>query len=404
MMIRFLNFRRGRLVVLATAACTTILVHADEVVLDSGARLRGGVATNDETPRSQLAIESAYGKLVLPRDRVSRVINESPGEAEYRRRAPSVSDTVEAQMALAMWCRDNGVRDGMRRHLQRVLELAPDHAEARTLLGFQQVDGRWMTRDDVLAARGLVRWQGEYRTRQEVALLKHEECQEAEALAWRRQLASWRDDLVGRDGEAARIAEEAFENLTDPAVTTELLSLLAEEKNPAVRRLLIRATGRLGTPDCLSALVSVALGDIDDELRAEALDLLVADGRPGLTVPFVNALRSDDPRIINNAGHALGRLGSIAIVDPLIDALVTTHRRKVGNDSGGQSYSLNTASGTTSFGGGGPRIIKQQSRNARVLESLVSLTGENYLYDEEAWRRWLAGQQTQVAYDLRRDL
>lgn len=388
---------------LVVVLCAEGRVLGDQVVLESGVRIEGQLAPLEKATRSQLAIESPYGRIVLERDRVGRVINESPGEAEYRRRAPSVSDTVEAQLALAMWCRDNGVSKGMRRHLRRVLELDPEHAEARTLLGFQQVDGQWMTRDDVLAARGLVRWQGEYRTRQEVALLEYQEKQEALALEWRRQLAGWRKDLVGRDPEAARTAQTAFENLNDSLATTELLALLGDESDPAVRRLLIQTAGRIGTPECLSAMVSIALGEALGELRAEALDYLVADRRPGLTLPFVNALRADDPRIINHAGYALGRLGSRATIEPLIDALVTSHRRKVGNDSGGQSYSMNAASGTTSFGGGGPRIVERQERNARVLEALVSLTGENYLYDKAAWRRWLASQQTQVAFDLRRD-
>lgn len=394
---------RCLVVALALIACADDRARADQVVLDSGVKIDGGLAITKDTPRSQLVIESAYGQIVLPRDRVGRVVNESPGEAEYRRRAPSVSDTVEAQLALAMWCRDNGVSDGMRRHLRRVLELAPDHAEARTLLGFQQVDGQWLTRDDVLAARGLVRWQGEYRTRQEVALLEHQAKQEAQALEWRKQLARWRDDLTGRNPEAARTAEAAFESLREPSAASELLALLADERNLIVRRLLVRTVGQIGTPECLAALVSIALGEPDGELRAEALDYLVADSRPGLTVPFVNALRADDSRVINHAGYALSRLGSAATLEPLIDALVTTHRRKVGNDSGGQGYSLNAASGTTSFGGGGPQIVERQQRNARVLGALVSLTGENYLYDEDAWRRWLASQQTQVAFDLRRD-
>ncbi|TWT96757.1 hypothetical protein Pla108_25310 [Botrimarina colliarenosi] len=394
----------------AAALCLAVFTAAqpapaDQVELSTGGRLDAEVVPDAASNRSQLAIQSPYGRIVLDRDRVARSVSESPAEAEYRRRAPSVSDTVEAQFALANWCRDNGVADGLRRHLQRVLELDPDHAEARMLLGYQQVDGRWMTRDDVLAARGLVRWGGEYRTPQEVALLERIERQESEALAWRKQLADWRSGLESADRDTARAAEDAFDQLEDPMAMPELLKLLADEPVPAVRRRLVRAIGRIATPEGLAALASIVITARDPELRAEAVDQLAADGRPGLALPFVAALRADDPVVINNAGWALARLGSTATIEPLIDALVTVHRRQVGNVSGGDDYSMtfSPTQGSFGFGGGGPKIEQRTSRNTQVLETLVHLTGVNFLYDQDKWRAWLASRQVAERVNLRRD-
>jgi hypothetical protein len=270
-----------------TAACLATIAAAqsapaDQVELSNGSRLDAQVANEPAESRSHVALESEYGKLVLDRDRVPRVVTETPAEADYRRRSPSVSDTVEAQFALANWCRDNGVADGMRRHLGRVLELDPEHAEARMLLGYQQVDGRWMTRDDVLAARGLVRWKGEYRTPQEVALLEMEAKAEAAALAWRTQLAEWRKNLDGADRDAARSAEESLIALSDPAAVPELFKLLADEQAPAVRRLYMKSLGSLATPDSLGALAQHAICDNDPEVRAIAVEQLIATGRAGV--------------------------------------------------------------------------------------------------------------------------
>lgn len=393
------------------AVCAAVLAaglsaQADQVELSTGRPIDAGLASEGADSRSHLAIQSGYGPIVLDRDRVSRAVSESPAEVEYRRRAPSVSDTVEAQFALANWCRDNGVGDGMRRHLRRVLELDPDHAEARMLLGYQQIDGQWMTRDDVLAARGLVRWKGEYRTPQEVALLEHAERAEAEAIAWRKRLADWRADLDSPDRDAARTAEEAFESLDDPAATPELLKLLAEEPSPVTRRLFIRTLGRIGGMEGLATIARHAIGDPDPEVRAEAVDRLIADGRPGIAIPFVAALKADNPRIINSAAWALGRLESVSSIEPLIDALVTSHKRQVGNDSGGDTYSMTfgPTSGSFGFGGGGPKIEQRESRNPQVLETLVHLTGVNFQYDKEQWRAWLASRQVAQKIDLRRDL
>ena len=391
-------------VVAASCVLGGAAVWADSLELRDGGALHGVSLADPQPDRGQLALESSHGRIVLDRKLVERVRKETPAESEYRRRAPTVSDTVKAQFALAAWCRDNGVSEGMRRHLMRVLELAPDHAEARALLGYQQVDGQWMTRDEVLASRGLVRWGGGYRTKQEAALLERAEKIEAEQIAWRKRLAGWRSDLDRRDPETVRTASDALDNLVDPTAVPELLKLFADETNPAVRRKLIDIIARFGTPATLGALADVALVDPDPELRAMAREHLAADNRPGLTAPFVGALRSKENAIINNAGDALAALGSPASIDPLIDALVTTHRWIVGNDSGGERYSMNTRNGTTSFGGGGPQEISKEIPNPRVLAALVYLTGENFLYDKSQWRAWLASQQVEQVLDIRRDL
>lgn len=379
------------------------MASGDEVRLRSGARVEGRLVDSPVGDRSRLVLQTEYGSLALDRDRVRRIVEQSPAESEYDRRAPSVSDTTEAQFALAMWCRDNGHAEGMQRHLRRVLELQPDHEEARTLLGYQRVDGEWMTREDVLASRGLRRWQGDFLTVQEIELLQRTERVDDTLLEWRRRLADLRSDLDDRDPEVARQALETLESLADPAATAELISLLAEEEVPLVRRKLTAVIGRLGTRAGLVALADLALTDPDAEVRAIALEQLADDGRPGLTVPFVAALRSPNNATVNLAANALAALGSAAVLDPLIDTLVTTHRWKTGNDSGGDTYSVSPGAGTFGFGGGGPKVIEKQIQNARVLAALVHLTGVNFLYDQAKWKAWLASQQQEQAPPLRRD-
>lgn len=380
-----------------------VAAAGDEVLLESGGRLSGRLVESPPGASEQVLLETAYGRIALDRDRVHRLREQSPAEVEYARRSPSVSDTPEAQFALATWCRDNGHGEGMRRHLRRVLELQPDHVEARTLLGYQQVDGEWMTRDDVLASRGLNRWQGDFRTQQEIELLERHERFDENQIGWRRRLAGWRKDLADRDPEVAHQAAESFDRLADPAATPELLKLLAKEESPLLRRRLVATLGRLGNRQALAALANLALSDPDSEARAIAVEQLADDGRAGVAVPFVSALRSPNNITVNLAANALSVLGSQAVLDPLIEALVTTHRWKTGNDSGGDSYSVSPNAGTTGFGGGGPKIVEKQLQNPRVLAALVQLTGVNFLYDQPRWKAWLAAQQQEQVPALRRD-
>lgn len=376
------------------------LAVADTVVLEGGGKLYGDVVADPSIERGRVAIDTVYGRLELERKRVASIGRDSPAEAEYRRRTPSVADNVPSQFAHAMWCRDQGLGDESRRHLRRVIRLDPSHAEARQFLGFQNVNGDWVTREEVLAARGLVRWEGEYRTSQEIALLKRQQAAESRQQEWKDRLSEWRKAL--NDRATARQAEEQFEALTDPAATAPLIELFRGERDPIARRMLADTLGRVATPAAMGALADAALADTDPEVRALAIERLASDPRPGMATPFLAALRSKNNALVNRAGAALGVFGAAAAVEPLIDALVTTHERKVGDDSGGQRYDINTASGVLNVGGG-PRTVRREVRNPAVLTALVETTGVNFSYDEARWRAWLASQQVERQADLRRD-
>jgi len=65
--------------------------------------------------------------------------------SEYRRIRGRYPLTADGQLMLANWCRDRGLRERERAHLAQVVELAPDHAEARRRLGFRRVGLDWIS-------------------------------------------------------------------------------------------------------------------------------------------------------------------------------------------------------------------------------------------------------------------
>lgn len=388
---------------LLVASVTGVAVGEEKLTLDHGGAVVGSIVRDAGTPRSQLVVESAWGPVTLQRSRVDRVVPISPAKAEYLRRAPTVSDTADAQFALARWCRDNGLSDELRRHLRRVLVFDPDHAEARKLLGYQQLAGQWVTREDLLAARGLIRHDGEYRTRQEVALLTQAERTEQTRRDWGDRLQAWRDDLLGSDQARARAAEEALANLDAVEASEPLGKLLLTEEQPVARLALIDAAARLDTPTTVRSLARIALNCPDAEARATALETLTASKRQGLTAPFIAALRSPDNTLVNRAADGLASLGDTRTLAPLIESLTTTHRRRVGADTQGDTFSFNANAGQFAFGGGGARIVSRELRNPNVHRALVGMTGVNFLYDKPRWRDWLAEQEAASPVDLRRD-
>lgn len=386
---------------LATALCAAV-AHADVIELQGGDILYGKITPSESRLTSSIELEQG-GRLTLPRRQIAGVTGESPAAIEYRKRAPTVPDTVEAQLALATWCRERKLIDQSRSHLRRVIQLDPEHEEARSQLGFQRHAGQWLTRDDVMAARGMIRYQGDYRTRQEIAMLKQREKWEHLQSDWKDKLGRWYRRLSDRDPDKVNEALSNFRTLRDPASAGVLAEMLLEEKDPVRQSLLIDVAAQIPTAVTGQTLAKFALEHPSEETRMICLEHLAKAQTPGLAEPFIRALRSKQNLRVNRGAAALEALRAEQAVAPLIDALVTEHKFQVGKTGGGDQYNIDGRTGAYSFGGGKAKIIKRNLKNTKVLSALVTITGENFGYDTEAWQAWLAARAKENPVDIRRD-
>jgi hypothetical protein len=145
---------------LTAAFC--VVATADEVKLNNG-RTVVGIARHEEPNR--VVVESRFGDLRFPADEVQAI---QPGRTdihEYKERfdaiqggCPSAADVF----TLAQWAQERGLVRYVHPLLTQTLELDPEHAEARRLLGYVQFEGNWMLksqRDSIVAFR-----QSEHRT------------------------------------------------------------------------------------------------------------------------------------------------------------------------------------------------------------------------------------------------
>ena len=85
-------------------------------------------------------------------DDLAELLTDDVRLAAYRRKREETPDTIEGHMALASLCTKRRLTDQRRAHLTRVLQFDPDHVEARRQLGYQLVDGNWMTRQGIADA------------------------------------------------------------------------------------------------------------------------------------------------------------------------------------------------------------------------------------------------------------
>jgi hypothetical protein len=408
MILRVQN--RGKASSLASLAfavcCSCSTLRADVVDLAGGGRLEGKVIPSEDSDKSTFVIELAGGgRLTIARSQVARIDTTTDAEAEYQKLAHSSPDTIESHEKLAEWCRQHKLQHEYQQHLERILELDPNHAGARTALGFRQKDGQWMNRDDVMAARGLVMYEGKYVTPQQVELLEEQKKSRVTQADWNNRIKQLRQWLDGRRADNAAKARTEIESLNDPAAAEAIVAAIHRENDPELKRLWIETAARLNSRTAIDALVDLSLNDPDDDIRHQSLEYLIKSRRPGLSTPYIRALKDSHNEMVNRAAAALGQIKDHDSIGPLIDALITKHRVKVSDANPDQhAYTFSKDSNAFSFGGGGPQVANQSFRNRAALDALLTMSGgANFEYDQEQWRGWLAAQAKANAVDVRRD-
>ena len=258
------------------------------------------------------------------------------------------------------------------------------------------------THAERMAKLGLSRYEGAWRTRQEIDLLERADREAAIVREWKARVEKLRGRLE-RPDEAERATEE-LRALSDPAAAEAVAAMVVREPSQRVRGLLVESLGRMRSQDAFATLVAVALDHPDPETRLAATEQLAAIAPEVAASRLVAALGSADNAQVNRAAEALGRLGVASVAPALVASLETQHVTMPG--AGGQPGPMSvtfTPSGSGLSMGGGPKPVKVKARNEQVLAALVQLTGVNFQWDIAAWREWLATQARPAAdTDLRR--
>jgi HEAT repeat protein len=254
---------------------------------------------------------------------------------------------------------------------------------------------------ELMGARGFVRYRGMWRTVQEIELIERADRVNLAQKEWVSRLERLRKRLD--DPRQAEAAAEEIREIADPFAVPALAAALGKERMPRVRACYVEALSHIGGQESLATLVTVAVDHPDPETRILAVERLV-DLAPGMAAAaIVGALGGADNARINRAAAALGQLGSPVAVGPLIEVLETDHMVVV---AGGAAEGSTTATFTPSGGGlamgSGPKRQKTRVQNQQVLEALVKLTGANFEWNTAAWRAWLANRQSPPDFDPRR--
>ncbi|MBW8885410.1 MAG: hypothetical protein JF612_11715 [Planctomycetia bacterium] len=314
-------------VCLAAAVCLpAVRSNAEIFILKSGGRIEGEHLNPNRERGQPYYVRTESGvRLALADSAVARMIVKSELDKQYEALAARLENTVEGHWNMAEWCKEAGLSDQRKRHLQAVIALDPNHEDARKALGYQRFGSRWLTLDQIVSG-----------------------------------------------GRMADAASRSLNALQDPNAAPALAEVLGDSQQPrAVRKRCLDILATLPTNAAIPTLCNVAMSDSDGTLQDGCLDLLKQQGA-NIAVPFfINELKSKSNARINRAADCLARLGDKSATLPLINALVTEHRETVSMGGGAGSISAGPGGFST---GKSAMVIKKRLENSSVRSALSTLS------------------------------
>lgn len=422
-------------------------VRADFVRLRNGGEVHGVVEQGDKS--QPIAIRTLSGaNLVFQPDEVQFVVHRPVVEEEYDARAAKARDTVQDQWALAEWCRRNKLLDLREDHLVRVIELDQNHARARAALGHVSYQGRWLTRDQWMEARGFAKYNDRYVSAARVATLSSDKTDLEARRNWTHEIRALQKDINSNDANKQQIAAEKLHDVTDPQAVRPLRQSFAQHPNSNVRKLYVETLAAIPGPESAEALVWQSINDPDAAVRNSVIGEMQGERMNDAYPFYAKTLKSPNLRTMRQAATTLGRIGDRRAIPELIDVLLTMHREGryvlepdlpkglasiILNYTGDrqwavlgmpenrvselQYYSLDlgTIQRTGMLGDdavvalkpiwAGPmrRVYLEDKcrpargmKNPEVRDALQDLTGVDYGYDRVAWSRWWKANEQQV--------
>ena len=412
------------LILLGSMSALPLAARADIVHLKRGGQVRGEIdAASKADDAPQVLIRTLSGtELIIAREEIESVEYRSLIIEEYETRARAIPDTVDAHWELAEWARDQRLQPQREDQLELLLDLEPEHADARRILGHVKHNGQWMTRDEWMTSRGYVRHEGKWITLQERDLLLKTDAEREAERAWFPKIRQWSTWVTGRNSQRASDGLAELRAINDPDAVPALLNFMGDEEDDDVRMLCVELLGQLNGDKPVEPLVDMALRDGDEDVRLAARRGVKAEQYELALHHYVPELKNDSNTIVQRAAAAIADIGNPQVVPYLIEALVTTHKWKIevpannttsfGVSPNGQismsgvqsgmlpaEVELLARSGQLPYGAvvNPPRFAPRQTRmvtikgdvkNAAVRTALKKITGQDFGYDERQWQVW----------------
>ncbi|MDR3622254.1 MAG: HEAT repeat domain-containing protein [Paludisphaera borealis] len=428
--------------------------RADVIVLRGGGQVEGKVVpapvsaqskSKSKENRVEVLLLKSKTPLMLRKEQILEIVPKASPLDEYLVKREKAAATAPAQFELGQWCESNKLGDLARVHYEAALEHDKTLVAAHQKLGHVEHAGQWLSRDELRKVQGLTKHKGRWITEDEKTKQDEQALTTAGQASWVRRIKLMVQGVLSGAPDRRREAETQFMQIRDPEAVWPLVKVMGGAETD-IRILLAQTLGEIPGKESAQALVRLILAEEEDVVRGVVLDRLKKSDDPGILPQLVRALGSNDLRVVNRAAWTLGNLDAVGAVPRLLNVLVTSEERLVlvPPPTGGQgpgfppilmAWNGNSAAymippavgaGSVAFGatvvpgvfaldpynpgvplgptlGGGdypgsmggnrgptPRLMTFTYQNVEVLGALVKLTEQDFGYDVDQWRQWVA--------------
>lgn len=384
----------------------------DTIRLKNGGVLYGFATKVKEDKQHFYIIKTPDGAtLKLKVSQVAEVKKPSPALEEYSQKKVAMADTVDGHWEMQQWCIKNRLYKQRDFHLIRIVELDPDHKDARGLLDHKDYNGVWFHRDHFMQNQGYIKIKrGDYRMPESIEMDSQKDVVEKEVTVWTKNVKGWMNKLKKRNDPEAR---RNLEGIRNPAAVAGLMRMYnARNQDFAVKRMIVEILGQIEAYQAQNALVTIATATSQESLALaeRAISMLKQPHfsqrqvaatvrhwlRPGPTTSRNAQI------LVNRAAWLIGHMEDTDSVRKLIDALNTTHTVPTGAPGGNINLQNNNRGKGMTFGSQ-KKTMTISFRNESVLDTLRLLTDVDFGFDEEAWIDWYIHQQSLGTHQLGRD-
>jgi len=241
---------------------------------------------------------------------------------EYERRAAKLeaADSVAAAdwYKLGLWAETKGLRraEDAFRH---VIEIEPDHRAARRVLGYERVDGRWVSGAEAKREKGFVLAGGRWMLRAEADRLMREGLmKQADVTKKHRRRAKEIAEALRDDDPAVRHGAAALVRELPDAALVRPFKRLLRCRHVDSRILAVKTLGRVGDRVALPWLIHSSMYDANEKVRAYAFRAIKGFKDADVFYPYARALFSKSPVSRIQAAKALSALGDDRGVDVIL--------------------------------------------------------------------------------------
>ncbi|QEH31913.1 hypothetical protein OJF2_03800 [Aquisphaera giovannonii] len=226
------------------------LAHlARAIALDPGNALARGL----------MGLVEYQGRWKRP-EAVGASLQEDPAQAErlreYLARRAKTSTKAGAQIHLAEWCEQNGLKDQAQAHYRAALRQDPSKELAWRRLGYRKQGGRWARPEDLAAEKA------------------EAEAQRKADKEWRPRLEKIRAGLLGKDPIRREKAEAELAAIRDPRAVPTILATLAFG-GERLQLAALRALGQVEGPSASTELADLAILSESAAVRQAASSMLL---------------------------------------------------------------------------------------------------------------------------------